>query len=97
MMIEEIITKVIRTQKGKKTLLKGQWYYPVDISMLNGNIMLRAFRIHSIEENKIKGLTWKEEYSAPRESRAPIFCYLAFDEIASLSCHDLELEYIRKS
>ncbi len=95
-MLREIIDRIIKEQEqNQDTILVGHLYYPVDISLVNGNILLRNFRILSQEDGKIKGITWKEQYSAPRENRDEVFSYFLFDEIASLSCLDLSINYER--
>jgi hypothetical protein len=93
-MLKKNIEKIIREQnKNQSTILVGQLYYPVDISLVNGNILLRAFRVISLEGDRIKGVTWKEEYSAPRENRELVFSYFHLEEIATLVCVDLEIRY----
>ena len=93
-MLKDIVERIIKEQEqNQDTILVGHLYYPVDISLANGNILLRKYRIISIENNKIKGITWKEEYSAPRENREQVFSYFDFDEIASLECFDLSIIY----
>ncbi len=95
-MIKEIVEKIVAEQKDKETTFSEQLYYPVDICLINGNILLRAFRIIGFEGNKIKGITWKEEYSAPRENRKEVYSYFYLEEIATLYCFDLGLEYDTK-
>jgi hypothetical protein len=75
-------------QKGKSKL-------PVDLKLVNGNILLRSFHILEFDESKmnIKGLTQQEEYSYPREGRAPEYCHLNLNEIREIYCTDLELEH----
>ena len=92
-MLRQFIESIIEEQQDKSTIQIGQLYYPVDISLANGNILLRSFRIISIEEEKIKGITWKEQYSAPRENREPVYSYFECDEIVRLSCLDLGINY----
>ena len=94
--MREIVEKIIEEQKDRKSTFGEQQYYPVDITLVNGNILLRAFRIIEFEENKIKGITWKEEYSAPREQREEVYCYFDLEEIASLNCFDLRIQYERQ-
>ena len=96
-MLKELIKRIIHEQKqNQNTILVGELYYPVDINLVNGNILLRAFRIISLEGDTIKGITWKEEYSAPRENREQVFSYFDLEEIAALTCLDLSIEYERK-
>ncbi len=92
-MLREFIESIVEEQQNKSTIQIGQLYYPVDISLTNGNILLRSFRIISIEDGKIKGITWKEQYSAPRENREPVYSYFEFDDIARLTCLDLDINY----
>jgi hypothetical protein len=92
-MLRELVEKIVEEQKHKTKDGTNSLNYPVDICLINGNIILRAFRIVSIEGNTMKGITWKEEYSAPRENRSPVFSYFEMDEIASLHCFELDIEY----
>ncbi len=92
-MLKESVEKIIKEQKGKQTTFGEPFYYPVDITLTNGNILLRAFRILSFKDTKIQGITWKEEYSAPREQREEVYSYFELDEIATLNCFDLGIEY----
>ncbi len=96
-MLRKLIDKIIEEQKGKKTTFGEQLYYPVDINLTNGNILLRAFRVISFENNKIKGITWKEQYSAPRENRKEVYSFFEPDEIASMYCADLGIEYEKET
>jgi hypothetical protein len=68
---------------------------PVDLKLVNGNILLRSFHVLEFDESKmmIKGLTQQEEYSYPREGRSPAFCYFNINEIKELYCTELELEH----
>lgn len=68
---------------------------PVDITISNGNILLRSFYIYSFDlENKlIQGLTQQEKYGYTREGRDPVYCFLKLDEVKELICPDLDLEY----
>ncbi|HVD96622.1 MAG TPA: hypothetical protein VNB90_00365 [Cytophagaceae bacterium] len=95
-MLKELVEKIIKEQHNKVAIFSGKLYYPVDISLINGNILLRSFRILDLDKNKITGITWKEEYSAPRESREPVYSYFDLDEIATLTCEDLNIEYARE-
>jgi hypothetical protein len=95
-MLREFIERIVEEQQHKSTIKIGQLYYPVDIFLANGNILLRSFRIINIEGEKIKGITWKEQYSAPRESREPVYSYFECNEIDRLSCFDLEIDYKKK-
>jgi hypothetical protein len=72
---------------------KGKSKVPVDLKLVNGNILLRSFHILEFDESKmiIKGLTQQEEYSYPREGRVPQYCYLMISEIKEIYCTDLEL------
>jgi hypothetical protein len=74
---------------------KGKNKVPVDLKLVNGNILLRSFHILEFDESKmkIKGLTQQEEYSYPREGRNPEFCYLDINEIKEVYSTDLELEH----
>jgi len=93
-MLKDLVKKIIQEQKqNQNTILVGELYYPVDLNLVNGNILLRAFRIISLEGNTIKGITWKEEYSAPREKREQVFSYFDLEEIATLTCLDLSIDY----
>ena len=92
-MLREFIERIVEEQQNKSTIQIGQLYYPVDISLANGNILLRSFRIINIEGEKIKGITWKEQYSAPRENREPVYSYFECNEIIRLSCLDLGINY----
>jgi hypothetical protein len=67
----------------------------VDITIANGNILLRSFHLVSLdrENNVIKGLTQQEEYSYSREGRKPVYCFLKLEDIKRFSCVDLGLEY----
>jgi hypothetical protein len=82
-----------------ETVLVEQGSYfkpiPVDITIANGNILLRSFHIVSLdlEKNLIKGLTQQEEYSYNREGRKPVYCFLKLEDIKEISCPDLEIEY----
>lgn len=96
-MLKEQIERIIKEQHNKATVIMGQQYYPVDIILSNGNILLRAFRIIELEGDKITGITWKEEYSAPRERRDPVYSYFDLDEIANLRCEELGIEFIRET
>ena len=91
--MKQIVEKIIKEQKDKKTTFGEPMYFPVDITLVNGNILLRAFRIIDFKEDKIKGITWKEEYCAPREDRKEVYSYFRLGEIAGLSCFDLGIEY----
>jgi hypothetical protein len=92
-MLRAFIERIVEEQQSKSTIQIGQLYYPVDISLANGNILLRSFRIISIEGENIKGITWKEQYSAPRENREPVYSYFTCEEIARLNCFDLGINY----
>jgi hypothetical protein len=96
-MLRGLIEKIVSEQQGRKTTFGEQLYYPVDIQLTNGNILLRAFRILSFENDKIKGITWKEQYSAPRENRKEVYSFFALEEIASLSCYELGIEYEKET
>ena len=96
-MLREQIETIIKEQHNKVTTIMGKQYFPVDIILANGNILLRAFRIIDLAGDKITGITWKEEYSAPRERREPVYSYFDLDEIASLRCEDLEVEFVRET
>jgi hypothetical protein len=96
-MLREFIERIVEEQQNKSTIQIGQLYYPVDISLANGNIMLRSFRIIGIEDEKIKGITWKEQYSAPREDREPVYSYFDCDEIDRLTCLDLDINYQKET
>ncbi len=96
-MLKEQIEKIVKEQHNRVTIFTGKLYYPVDISLTNGNILLRAFRILNLEDTKITGITWKEEYSAPRESRDPVYSYFDLEEIATLQCEDLGIRYERET
>jgi len=67
----------------------------VDIKIINGNILLRAFRIYDVDWKTgiLKGLTFQEEYAYARENRDPVYCILKLDEIKELSAPELGLEY----
>ena len=84
--MKEFVEKIVNEQKDKVSTFGKPLYYPVDLTLVNGNILLRAFRIIDIDGSKIKGITWKEEYCAPRESRKEVYSYFDLDEIAGLSC-----------
>lgn len=92
-MLKSLVERIVKMQQDKVAILTGQKYYPVDIRLTNGNIVLRSFRIVALEKEKIKGITWKEEYSAPREQREIVYSYFDLDEIASLICEELEIVY----
>lgn len=95
-MLKEIIERIIKEQEqNQDTILVGHLFYPVDLCLVNGNILLRKFRIISFKGTTIKGITWKEEYSAPRENREEVFSFFELDEIASLECFDLLIYYDR--
>lgn len=68
---------------------------PVDVTISNGNILLRSFYIYDLDpENKlIQGLTQQEKYAHTREGRDPVYCFLKLDEVKVLTCPDLDLEY----
>jgi len=72
---------------------------PVDITIENGNIILRSFRIYKIdrESNTIKGLTFQEEYIHPRENREPEYCILSFKEIKELNCCELDINFFKEN
>ena len=96
-MLREQIEWIIKEQHNKVTVIMGKQYYPVDIVLTNGNILLRAFRIIDLEGNKLTGITWKEEYSAPRERREPVYSYFDLDEIANLRCEELGIEFVKET
>lgn len=89
MNLGEIIEIVLKEQSNHYRPI------PVDITILNGNILLRSFHIYdlNLSKNSVKGLTQQEEYAHAREDRDPVYCYLKLDEIKELSCPDLGLEY----
>ena len=91
--MKQFVEKIVEEQKNKQSTFGEPLYCPVDLTLVNGNILLRAFRIIDIEGSKIKGITWKEEYCAPREARKEVYSYFELDEIAALSCFDLGIEY----
>jgi hypothetical protein len=74
---------------------KGKNKIPVDLRLVNGNILLRSFHLLELDENKmmIKGLTQQEEYSYPREGREPQYCFFHINEIKEIYCTELELEH----
>jgi hypothetical protein len=82
-----------------ETVLKEQSNHfkpiAVDITMSNGNILLRSFHIYDLDLRLelIKGLTQQEEYAHSREGREPVYCYLKLEEIKGFACPDLGLEY----
>jgi hypothetical protein len=82
--IREIVAEQERTKRK----------VPVDIRMVNGNILLRSFHILEFDEreNLVKGLTQQEEYSYPREGRSPEYCYLFIHEIKEITDGDIELQ-----
>jgi len=87
--LEEHILHVLKKQKAKKR------HIPIDLVMLNGNILLSQFRLYEYDKKskQIKGLTHREEYSHPREEREPVYCYLYLKEISNLYCPDLGIDY----
>lgn len=95
-MLREQIERIVREQHNKVTVM-GQQYFPVDLILTNGNILLRAFRILDLEGDKIIGITWKEEYSAPRERRNPVYSYFNLEDIASLRCEELGIDYAQET
>ncbi len=92
-MVRKQIERILSEQQHKVTIISGKIYFPVDISLTNGNILLRSFRVMELEGSEIKGLTWQEEYSAPRENREPVYTYFDIDEIAALHCRELDIDY----
>lgn len=63
---------------------------PVDLCLVNGNIILKSFHITDFDNVSgiITGLTMFEEYASLKENRSPVYCSFKIDEIKSL----LELE-----
>ncbi|MCU0428475.1 MAG: hypothetical protein MUF42_00760 [Cytophagaceae bacterium] len=78
-----IVHDVLRKQ-GKRSILPGELIIPVDIILKNGNIPLLEFRILSLQEDLICGLTKQEAYCALRENRDFVYCYLRLSEIKEL-------------
>lgn len=71
----------------------------VDITLVNGNILLRSFHVYDIDlENEVlTGLTAQEAYAHSREGREPVYCHLKFSEIKELSVPELGVEYSQLS
>jgi hypothetical protein len=86
------VERIIREQQKKKSLLPGIFYFPVELWLSNGNIMLKCFHVVALEQGIIKGITKTEDYSAPRENRAPVYCFFSPEEIAGLRCQELGIE-----
>jgi hypothetical protein len=74
---------------------KGKNKVPVDLKLVNGNILLRSFHVLVFDETNmmIKGLTQQEEYSYPREEREPQYCFFNINDIKEIYCTELELEH----
>lgn len=87
--LQEHILHVLKKQKAKKK------HIPVDLVMINGNILLSQFRLYEYnrKNKQLKGLTHREEYSYLREEREPVFCYLYLNEVSNLYCPDLGINY----
>lgn len=93
-MLKEILQHILDEQHLKKAIIPSFRYIPTDIILKNGNITLRGFRLHQLKDNNtLIGLTWQEEYAAPRESRAPELCTLPLNEIKRVICEELEIDY----
>ncbi len=91
--LKRIIEIILEEQSDKQALLVGSITIPVDIWLTNGNILLRSFRLIELKENRLKGITRYEEYSAPRENRKPRYSYFDLNDIEALECFDLDLKY----
>lgn len=87
--LEEHIHHVLKKQKSRKR------HIPVDLVMVNGNILLREFRLYDYDkkQKQLKGLTHREEYSHPREDREPVYCILHLSEVRNLYCPELGIDY----
>jgi hypothetical protein len=70
---------------------------PVDITISNGNILLRSFHIKEFDSTSktLIGLTQQEEYAYIREGRDPVYCYLKINDIKEIVCLDLGIEAYR--
>ncbi len=91
--LKEYIKRIISEQSNNTALLPMYEYLPVDVVLRNGNIILKSFKLIALEGQTIKGLTRQEEYSAPREGRSPVYCFLEISEIKDLTCPYLEIDF----
>ena len=78
--IKSKLVDVVKKQKTKRH------HIPLDINLLNGNILLKSFRLYDFDKSTgvIKGMTMQEEYAYLREDREPIFAYFNLSEIKNL-------------
>lgn len=78
--IKSKLVDVVKKQKPKKL------HSAVDINLVNGNILLKSFRLYDFDKSTgiIKGMTMQEEYAYLREDREPIFAYFNISEIKKL-------------
>ncbi|HEY8399984.1 MAG TPA: hypothetical protein VIK89_01910 [Cytophagaceae bacterium] len=79
-LIQSIISQQEETRKS----------VPVDLTLKNGNILLRSFKIREFDaENEVlTGITLQEEYVHVREGREPVLCSFKLSELKDLEVAD---------
>ncbi|ABG61046.1 hypothetical protein [Cytophaga hutchinsonii] len=79
----EIKVKLLDIVKKQETKMH---HIALDITLLNGNILLKSFRLFEfdIHSNELKGMTMQEEYSYIREEREPVYAHFNLEEVKEL-------------
>ncbi len=81
--MEEVESKIIQFLEKQE---KKHHHIPLDILLVNGNILIQSFRLYGYHEKKqiLKGMTLQEEYSYLKENRDPVFVYFHIKEIQQI-------------
>ena len=91
--VEQKIIDIVEKQRSKVH------HIPVDLTLCNGNITLKAFRIYTFDEahQTLKGMTLNEEYSYLREDREPVFAVFSLSDIKTIEASGSNYLFLTES